>query len=108
MNYAQLVAFADNLTSVCPVDKDGKTTLDVLRHTIMEHPHFFPQQNPRMESMAEDAECVGMCLDAAGVPKEEGGNGLSLWGRVQRFANRANAERSGPRTQGSADTTDQL
>jgi hypothetical protein len=92
MNYAQLVAFADNLTSVCPVDKDGKTTLDVLRHAIMEHPHFFPQQNPRMELMAEDAECVGMCLDAAGVPKEEGGNGLSLWGRVQRFANRANRE----------------
>jgi hypothetical protein len=24
------------------------------------------------------------------VPKEEGGNGLSLWGRVQRFAVRAN------------------
>jgi hypothetical protein len=90
MNYAQLVAFADSLTSVCPVDKDGNTTLEVLRHTIMEHPHIFARQNPRMESLAEDAECVSMCLDAAGVPKEEGGNGLSLWGRVQRFAVRAN------------------
>ena len=91
MNYAQLVAFADNLTSACPVDKDGKTTLDVLRHAIMEHPHFFPKSDPRMEHLAEEAECVTMCLDAAGVPKEEGGNGLSLWCRVQRFADKANA-----------------
>lgn len=90
MNYAQLVTFADHLTSVCPVDKDGKTTLDVLRHTIMEHPHLFPWSDPRMEHLAEEAECVTMCLDVAGVPKNEGEKGLSLWGRVQRFANGAN------------------
>lgn len=40
----------------------------------------------RVYALAEDAECLTMCLDAAGVPKEEGGNGLSLWGRVQRYA----------------------
>jgi hypothetical protein len=44
----------------------------------------------RVYAIAEDAECLSMCLDAAGVPKEEGGKGLSLWGRVQRFADKAN------------------
>ena len=90
MNHAQLAAFADNITSVCPVDKDGKTTLNAIQHTIMEHPHFFPYQHSDMESMAEDAECVAMCLDAAGVPKKEDGKKLSLWGRVRCFASRAN------------------
>lgn len=56
MNYAQLVSFADNLTSACPVDKDGKTTLDVIRYTIMEHPHFFPEFDPRMEHSTEEAK----------------------------------------------------
>jgi len=40
----------------------------------------------RVYALAEDAECLTMWLDAAGVPKEENGNGLSLWGRVQRYA----------------------
>lgn len=40
----------------------------------------------RVYAIAEDAECLATCLDAAGVPKEEDGNGLSLWGRVQRYA----------------------
>lgn len=40
----------------------------------------------RVYALAEDAECLTMCLDAAGVPKEEEGNVLSLWGRVQRYA----------------------
>jgi len=40
----------------------------------------------RVYAIAEDAECLTMCLDAAGIPKEENGNGLSLWGRVQRYA----------------------
>lgn len=96
MTYAELVAFTDNLTSVCPVDKDGKTTLDDLRHTIMQHPHVFPKPDPRMEHLAEEAAFVTICLDAAGVPKEEGGNGLSLWGRVQRFADSASKEAHQP------------
>lgn len=58
MNYAQLVAFADNLTSVCPMDKDGKTTLDVLRHTIMEHPHLFPNRTKGQPAVANsDVVC---------------------------------------------------
>ena len=40
----------------------------------------------RVYAIAEDAECLAMCLNAAGIPKEENGNGLSLWGRVQRYA----------------------
>lgn len=40
----------------------------------------------RVYALAEDAECLTMCLDATGVPKEEEGNVLSLWGRVQRYA----------------------
>lgn len=91
MNYAQLVAFADNLTAVCPVDKDGNTSHAVIRHAIMEHPHFFPYLNPKTELQAEEAECVSMSLDKAGVPTEEGGKPLSLWGRVLHFAGKANA-----------------
>lgn len=51
----------------------------------------------RVYAIAEDVECLAMCLDNAGIPKEENGNGLSLWGRVQRYAAlMANAERSNP------------
>lgn len=40
--------------------------------------------------LAEEAECVTMCLDRAGVPTEEDGKPLSLWGRVLAFAGKAN------------------
>lgn len=35
---------------------------------------------------AKEAECVAKCLDDAGTPKADGGEELSLWGRVVRYA----------------------
>ena len=87
MNYSELVAFADKLTSVCPVDKDGRTNIEDIRHAIMCNPGFFPFINPKLEHLAEEAECVAKCLDDAGVPKTDGDRGLSLWGRLLHWAN---------------------
>jgi hypothetical protein len=39
-----------------------------------------------MEHMAEEAECVAMCLNDRGVPVREGAKSLSLWGRVEQYA----------------------
>lgn len=40
----------------------------------------------RAELLAEDIECLHMCLDDAGVPRDDGhGNTYSMWGRVLRF-----------------------
>lgn len=62
--------------------------------TEVTRPPFFAKSedgeifyNPRqVYAKAEDAECLEMCLDLCGVPTEENGNGLSLWGRVQLYA----------------------
>lgn len=63
----------------------------------------------RVYALAEDGECLTMCLDAAGVPKEENGNGLSLWGRVQRYARIvANGMDEGLRSSASDNTTNDL
>ncbi|MPN36171.1 hypothetical protein SDC9_183678 [bioreactor metagenome] len=35
-----------------------------------------------MEYQADQAECVSRCLDELDIPKKEGGEDLSLWGRV--------------------------
>lgn len=43
--------------------------------------------NPELEHMAEEAECVSMCLNDRGVPSKDGSKPLSLWGRVQQYAN---------------------
>ena len=43
--------------------------------------------NPVLEHQAEEAECVAMCLNDRGVPTMIGGKSLSLWGRVEHYAN---------------------
>ena len=43
----------------------------------------------KLHYMAEQAECVTMCLNDRGVPTTDGGEPLSLWGRVVRFAAQA-------------------
>lgn len=48
----------------------------------------FVEQN-RADLLAEDIECLHMCLDDAGIPRaEHGGNVYSMWGRVQQFRDR--------------------
>ena len=40
----------------------------------------------KAELLAEDIECLHMCLDDAGVPRtDEKGNTYSMWGRVRLF-----------------------
>ena len=39
-----------------------------------------------LEYLAEEAECVMMCLNERGVPKSKGKHSLSLWGRVEHYA----------------------
>ena len=48
----------------------------------------------RAELLAEDIECLHMCLDDAGVPREdEDGKIYSMWGRVLKYKGiHANAE----------------
>ena len=43
-------------------------------------------RHQNMEHMAEEAECVAMCLNDRGVPVREGAKSLSLWGRVEQYA----------------------
>jgi hypothetical protein len=45
--------------------------------------------NPEIPHLAEEAECVSKCLDDAGVPTHDSeGKELSLWGRVEEYAER--------------------
>lgn len=37
----------------------------------------------KAELLAEDIECLHMCLDGLGIPRADGGNVYSMWGRVQ-------------------------
>lgn len=37
----------------------------------------------KAELLAEDIECLHMCLDGLGVPRSAGENVYSMWGRVQ-------------------------
>lgn len=48
--------------------------------------HHRPLLTPELKWRAEQCECVSMCLDDNGVPKNEGDEELSLWGRVQKYA----------------------
>ncbi|HBU6131218.1 TPA: hypothetical protein MC438_001818 [Enterobacter cloacae] len=34
----------------------------------------------------ENLECAQICLDEAGVPRKEGSEELSMWGRIVRYA----------------------
>lgn len=43
-------------------------------------------ESGKMERLAEDAECVTLCLNDAGVATERNGQPLSLWGRVVEYA----------------------
>lgn len=47
-----------------------------------------------MEQLAEQAECLIMCLDDLGVPDTEGSESLSLWGRVKIFAEENSKDRA--------------
>jgi hypothetical protein len=45
--------------------------------------------NPEIPHLAEESECVSMCLDDAGIPTHDSeGKELSLWGRVEEYAER--------------------
>lgn len=56
---------------------------------LFSHPAPVPavHLSPDTEYMDEDAECLAMNLDKHNVPKEKGGQELSLWGRVVEFCN---------------------
>lgn len=48
--------------------------------------HALGHEANRAELLAEDIECLHMCLDKAGVPRKAAcGETYSLWGRVLRF-----------------------
>lgn len=47
----------------------------------------------RADLLAEDIEAFHMCLDDMGVHRAEDGRTLSMWGRVSRLLDKANAAR---------------
>ena len=44
---------------------------------------------PEIEHMAEEADCVALCLDRADIPRNaSNGETYSLWGRVQLYSSK--------------------
>lgn len=65
----------------------SRYTLEWNGQPLPEGTELYAGPNYYLEQMAEEAECVKLSLDKAGVPTaDESGKVYSLWGRVCRYA----------------------
>ena len=58
------------------------------RHSVSDSTQLFSPLSiaeNKAELLAEDIECLHLCLDGIGIPRDDGkGNTYSMWGRVTR------------------------